>query len=203
CAPTFFFLTGTGAYLALRRRSTSELSRFLLTRGVWLIVLELTVLRCFGYQFNVDYRMTMLVILWALGWSMIALAGFVHLPGGVVAATGVAMIATHNLFDPVRAASLGAYAPIWMILHAPGVVVSTPDHVVFVAYPLIPWIGVTAAGFGLGRVFEWPADRRRAFLLRLGAALALSFTRLRAGDRYGGPVRWTMPGSAGRDVLSV
>src|SRR5262245_12042210 len=146
CAPTFFLLTGTGAYLARRRRPAGELSRFLVTRGAWLIVLELTLLRCFGYQFNVDYRVTMLIILWALGWSMIVLAALVHLPAGVVTAIGIAMIAAHNLFDSVRAASLGAFAPIWTMLHEPGVVASTPSHVVFAAYPLIPWIGVTAAG---------------------------------------------------------
>src|ERR1044071_1661293 len=78
CAPTFFALTGVGAYLARSRRPAAGLSKYLLIRGIWLIVLELTVLRCFGYQFNVDYRVTMLVILWALGWAMIVLAALVH-----------------------------------------------------------------------------------------------------------------------------
>ena len=75
CAPVFFLLTGTGAYLSLRKKSVGELSRFLLTRGLWLIVLEVVVLRCLGYQFNVDYRLTMLIVLWALGWSMIIAVG--------------------------------------------------------------------------------------------------------------------------------
>src|SRR5688500_14031330 len=79
CAPTFFLLTGTGAFLSRRRRSTGDLSRFLLTRGLWLIFLELTVVRFF-WQFNVDYRLTMLTVLWALGWAMIVLAALVHLP---------------------------------------------------------------------------------------------------------------------------
>ena len=202
CAPTFFLLAGTGAYLARRRRSTGELSRFLFTRGVWLIVLELTLLRCFGYQFNVDYRVTMLIILWALGWSMIALAALVHLPVPAIAAIGVTMIAAHNLFDSVRAASFGAFAPVWTMLHAQGVVSATSDHVVFAAYPLIPWIGVTAAGYGLGQVFTWPSDRRRAFLLRLGAALTVAFIALRAANIYGDPVRWTTQASAVRTALS-
>ncbi len=202
CAPTFFLLTGTGAFLALRRRSTGELSRFLFTRGVWLIVLELTLLRCFALQFNVDYRVTMLIILWALGWSMIALAALVHLPLPAIAGIGVTMIATHNLFDSVGAASLGAVAPIWTVLHAPGVVVATPNHIVFVAYPLIPWIGVTAAGYGLGQVFSWPPDRRRAFLLRLGVGLAIAFIALRAVNVYGDPVPWRTQASATRTALS-
>src|SRR5215218_3229415 len=74
CAPVFFLLTGTGARLSLRRQSNSELSRFLLTRGIWLIVAELVLARCFAYQFNVDYQITLLLVLWALGWAMITLS---------------------------------------------------------------------------------------------------------------------------------
>src|SRR6202042_654421 len=68
CAPVFFLLTGTGAYLSLRRKSTAELSRFLFSRGLWLIFLEVVVMRCFAYQFNFDYHVTILIVLWALGW---------------------------------------------------------------------------------------------------------------------------------------
>ena len=89
CAPVFFLLTGTGAYLSRRRKSPGELSRFLLTRGLWLIVLEVVLVRCFAYQFNVDYRVTMLLVLWALGWAMITLSALVHLPVPVVTAFGV------------------------------------------------------------------------------------------------------------------
>jgi len=202
CAPVFFLLTGTGAYLSRRRRSTQELSRFLFTRGLWLIALELTVVRCLGYQFNADYRVTMLIILWALGWSMMTLALLVHLPVPAVTAFGVVLIASHNLLDPVNAASLGAFAPVWSILHAPNVIVTTPGHVVFAAYPLIPWIGVTAAGYGFGRVFGWPADRRRDFLLRCGLGLIVAFVVLRVMNVYGDPLRWTSQQPAVRTVLS-
>ncbi len=154
CAPTFFLLTGTGAYLARQRRTINELSWFLFTRGVWLIVLELTVVRCLGYQFNVDYRFTMLIILWALGWSMITLAALVHLPIAAIAAFAFGMVALHNLLDPAPAAALGSLGPLWSILHGPGFVVASGPHVVFADYPLIPWVGVTAAGFVLGQVFD-------------------------------------------------
>jgi uncharacterized membrane protein len=202
CAPTFFLLVGTGAYLARGRRSTGELSRFLLTRGLWLIVLELTVLRCFGYQFNVDYRVTLLIILWALGWSMVTLAGLVHLPVAAITVFGVATIALHNLLDPVRAASFGAFAPLWSVLHAPTIVVNTPRFTVFAAYPLVPWIGVSAAGYGLGQVFNWDSERRRRFLLRLGIGLTLGFIALRFANVYGDPVRWSAQASATRTLLS-
>lgn len=100
CAPVFFLLTGTGAYLALRRRSRAELSRFLLTRGLWLVFLEIVVLR-FLMTFNFDYRATVLTVLWALGWSMVFLSALVFLPTRVVTAIGIVMIATHNLLDPI------------------------------------------------------------------------------------------------------
>ena len=106
CAPVFFLLTGTGAYLALRRRMKSELSRFLFTRGLWLIFLEIVVLRCFALQFNFDYRLTMLVVIWALGWAMIVLAGLVFLPAAVVIGFGAILILGHNLLDSLQAASL-------------------------------------------------------------------------------------------------
>src|SRR5262245_42883415 len=149
CAPTFFLLTGTGAYLARRRRSAADLSEFLIVRGFWLIVLELTVVRCLGYQFNFDYRVTMLVILWALGWSMVALGLLVRLPAWTITSFGVLLVATHNLFDGIAPASFGRLAPVWSILHVQNFVSQNPDHIVFVAYPLVPWIGVTSAGYGL------------------------------------------------------
>jgi len=202
CAPTFFLLTGTSAYLTLGRRTVPQLSRLLVTRGLWLIALELTVARCFGYQFNVDYRLTLLVVLWALGWSMIGLGALVRLPPSAVAAIGAGMIAFHNLLDPIRPAALGAFAPLWSILHAPGVVLSTPAHTVFVAYPLIPWVGVTAVGFGLGALYAQHGDRRRRILLVVGVTLTTAFLVLRAINVYGDPVRWSTQPSAVFTTLS-
>jgi uncharacterized membrane protein len=190
CAPVFFLLTGTGAYLGLRRRTRGELSRFLLTRGLWLIVLEIVVVR-FVMQFNFDYRVTVLTVLWALGWSMVALSALVYLPTRTVTAIGVVMIATHNLFDPITAASLGPLGPLWSILHAPGIILSGPDHVVFEAYPLVPWIGVAAVGYGLGMIYDWDAERRRALLVRLGIGLAAAFVIVRTMNVYGDPVPWS------------
>jgi uncharacterized membrane protein len=193
----FFLLTGTGAYLSLRRKSRGELSWFLLTRGLWLIVLELVVLRCFVYQFNADYRVTMLIVLWALGWAMIALSALVHLPVAAVTTVGLLMIAGHNLFDSVKSAS-----PFWSILHAPGVVFSNGGHVVFAAYPVIPWIGVTALGYGFGQVYGWESGRRRAFLLRAGLVSSLAFLVIRGLDAYGDPAPWMRQKTALFTVLS-
>jgi len=197
CAPVFFLLTGTGAYLSRRRRSRGNLAGFLFTRGLWLIALDVVVLRCLAYQFNFDYRVTLLLVLWALGWSMIALAALVRLPTPVVTATGIVMIAAHNLLDGARFTS-----PLWIMLHQPGFVLNSPAHVVFAAYPLVPWIGVTAVGYGLGAIYAWSAARRRVLLTRLGIALTVAFLALRAVNSYGDPSRWTHHDTAVYTVLS-
>ena len=197
CAPVFFLLTGTGAYLSLRKKSRRQLSRYLLTRGLWLIFLEAVVMRCFAYQFNFDYRVTLLIVLWALGWAMIALSALVWLPTSVVAAIGIVMVAGHNLFDGVKSTS-----PLWTILHAPGFLLNTPEHVVFVTYPIVPWIGVTAIGYALGQIYGWDAERRRTFLVRLGPALSVAFVALRAINVYGDPSRWSVHSTTLFTVLS-
>ena len=202
CAPVFFLLAGTGAFLALRRKPKAELSRFLLTRGAWLLLLDVFVVRCFGLQFNVDYRVTVLIVLWALGWAMIVLAGLVFLPVRATLGFGVVMVAVHNAFDNVSPAAFGALAPLWSILHVPGLLFATPRVTVVVSYPLIPWVGVTAVGYGLGQVYLWPAERRRAFLLRLGLALCAAFVALRALNLYGDPAPWSPQASAVRTALS-
>jgi len=197
CAPGFFLLTGTGAYLSLGRKSKRELSGFLLTRGLWLIFLEVMVVRCFGWQFNFDYRLILLNVLWALGWAMIVLSGLVYLPTWAVAAFGVAMIATHNLFDSVESSKR-----LWTILHSPGFLLNSPRHTVFVAYALVPWVGVTAVGFALGQIYKWPATRRRTFLLWAGIGLTVGFILLRAINVYGDPLPWSRQKSAAFTVLS-
>jgi uncharacterized membrane protein len=197
CAPVFFLLTGTGAYLSLRKKSKRELSQFLFTRGLWLIFLELVVTRGFGWQFNFDYHVTMLFVLWALGWAMISLSALVYLPDYAVATFGIVMIAGHNLFDSVESSN-----PLWIILHSPGFIVNNPEHVVRVSYPLIPWIGVTAAGYGLGQIYSWPSERRRKFLLPLGVGLTAAFFVLRAINIYGDPLRWETQKSTAFTVLS-
>jgi uncharacterized membrane protein len=202
CAPVFFLLTGTGAYLAGRRRSRGDLARFLLTRGIWLLVLDAVVVRCLAFQFNFDYRVTVLNVLWAIGWSMIALAALIWLRPSIVPAIGGVMIATHNLFDPIQPAAFGSWAPLWTLLHVQGLLLDAPGHLVLSAYPLIPWIGVTAAGYGLGPIFDWPAERRHRLLLRAGLTLTAAFVVLRGLNVYGDPSRWASQPSAMFTVLS-
>jgi len=197
CAPTFFLLTGTGAFLSRARTSPAALSRYLITRGVWLILLELTVIRLVAYQFNLDYQVTMLLVIWALGWSMIALGLLVFLPLPAIGVIGALMITGHNLLDSVRSAN-----PIWVVLHGPGFVSQSPDHTIFVSYPLIPWIGVTALGYVLGVIFAWPAGKRKKLLLTLGVSAIVAFVLLRGINVYGDPSRWKVQVTSVATVLS-
>ena len=201
CAPTFSLPTGVGAYLMLRRRTTRELSWFLLTRGVWLIVLEVTVARFF-WQFNLDYHVTFLTVLWALGWSMIVLSALVHLPANVVAAIAIALIALHNLTDGIAQPTSEGLRLLMTVLHRPGPLFARPGTIVFIGYPLVPWIAIMALGYSLGQVYSWPAERRRAFLLRTGLAMVAVFVALRVANIYGDPRPWSTQKTALFTVLS-
>jgi uncharacterized membrane protein len=202
CAPVFFLLTGTGAYLLSQRREKGKLSRYLVTRGLWLIVLEVVIMRCLAWQFNFDFRVTFLIVLWALGWAMITLALLVRWPPAVAAVFGLTLMLGHNLFDGISAASLGAARPIWQILHQPGLLLPGPEYWVLVAYPLVPWVGVTAVGYALGQVFTWEPERRRTFLWRLGIGLTSAFVLLRWLNSYGDPQPWGVQQSPVFTLLS-
>jgi uncharacterized membrane protein len=201
CAPVFMVLAGVGAYLSLGRgRDLPGLSRFLLTRGLWLVVLELTVAR-FSWSFNFDYGYSSALVLWALGWSMIALAALVWLPRAAIAGVALAMVLGHNLLDAVTPAAWGAWAWLWTMLHAPGTVKIGAAQF-DVVYPLVPWIGAMAGGFVLGPVFAArPADRDRV-LVRMGLAMTAAFALLRLVNGYGDPAPWTPQATAVRTALS-
>jgi uncharacterized membrane protein len=202
CAPVFMFLAGAAAWLSLGRgRTPGELSHYLATRGLWLILLELTVARL-GWQFNLDYGYTGALVFWALGWCMIALAVLTRLPTPVVAALSLGMIVLHHLADGIQPASWGSLAWLWTVLHAPGDLEPLPGVHLFVLYPLVPWIGVMAAGYVFGPVLAWPSERRDRICLRLGLALTAAFVLLRAANGYGDPAPWSSQASAWRTTLS-
>ena len=164
----FLLTAGLGAYLWMRRghHSKGELSRLLVTRGIWLVVLEVTILRVIMFS-QVSYTATpvLLIILWAIGLSMIALAALIYLPMRALAGISIAIIAFHNLLAGIPAESLGRAAWIWDILYQRGVIV-VGGVTIRPAYPVLPWVAVMAGGYCLGTVFEWDADRRRRFLVR-------------------------------------
>lgn len=197
CAPAFILLAGTSAYLVSKKRSRPELSRFLLTRGLWLVLLELTVIN-FAFSFDLSYQGGVdLQVIWAIGCSMIAMAALVYLPVSAVGAIGILMIFGHNALDEIKPQAFGAWVPLWNVLHVQG-----PIPHAFVAYPLVPWIGVMAAGYALGAAYDLPEARRRRLLTELGLAAIAGFLALRALNVYGDPQPWSGQGSALFSVLS-
>ncbi|MDP9205907.1 MAG: heparan-alpha-glucosaminide N-acetyltransferase domain-containing protein [Gemmatimonadota bacterium] len=214
CAPLFVFLAGSGAYLQeMRGKPKRELSRFLITRGLWLIALEFTVLRVIIF-FNFDYAVLIgfLQVIWVIGWSMIALAGLIYLPLRAILTLSIAMIVLHNALDGIHVTSWrgpgspvpGFGASVWKILHEPGVIFpfGYPGPALLVLYPLIPWIGVMAVGYAFGAVYRFDQETRRRFLLRLGAAITLGFIVLRSMNVYGDPAPWSRQSSPVMTALS-
>jgi uncharacterized membrane protein len=188
CAPIFVLLAGIGIGLAMQRRaSTATTSRFLLTRGLWLIVLDL-VITPIGWRFSFSLLPAFALVLWALGLSMIVMAAVIHLPRAAVAVGSLLVIATHNLLDGVRPESWGAAAPVWHVLHVPGF---AAPGVLLIAYPLVPWVAVMALGWALASAYQWDAARRRRFLVAVGIAATALFLVVRALNGYGDPRPWT------------
>jgi uncharacterized membrane protein len=185
------------AWLVSRRLSRSEFTRFLLTRGLWLIVLEFTVITL-AWTFNFRYQLGLILqVIWAIGVSMIVLAALARLPRAWIAALAVVMIAAHNLLDGIEPSVFGAAAPLWAVLH-----VQQPIGIGFVHYPLIPWVGVMALGYALGGLFELEAAQRRALLLTLGGAMIVAFVALRLANVYGDPHPWAPQSTLAFTVLS-
>ena len=203
CAPTFILLAGVSAYLyGARGRSTGEISRFLLTRGFWLMVLEFTIVRL-GWTFDTGLDFFVTQVIWAIGASMVVLAGLVWLPRAAIGAIGVAMIVGHNMFDGITANDFGAHGWIWTFLHEPKLLTLAPGTQLYALYPLIPWAGVMAAGYALGPVFLLDAKIRRRLLLNLGAAITVAFVVLRLSNVYGDPGAWAVQENVLSSVLSV
>src|SRR5262245_50384325 len=192
CAPVFVFLAGTAAYLRGQRHGRADQARFLITRGLWMVVLEFTVVR-FGVFFDYDLAfLGFLQVIWTLGVSMIVLGALVWLPAAALGVLGVATALLHNLLDrctvPNGPPAVGLDS-LWYFLHQQGVVFpfGQGGPMAFIAYPLIPWVGVICAGYAFGAVYRWEAARRRTFLVGLGAAMMVAFVVLRAGNLYGDP----------------
>ena len=191
CAPVFAFTAGIGAFFYEQNgRTKSQLSRFLLTRGLWLVLLEVTVVRFLWIlQIRLQDSLVLLLVFWMLGLCMIFLAGLAHLPVRFLAPLSLFVIATHNLFDGIDPARFGRFALLWDAFHQ---VAGFPFHGAFVVftYPLIPWIFVMAAGYCFGNVLRWEPQRRRRFLISIGIICTFGFVILRALNHYGDPSHW-------------
>lgn len=204
CAPIFVLLAGAGAYLyGVNGRSSGEVARFLFTRGLLLIVLEFTLVHL-GWFFQFEYHFLLAQVIWMIGWSMVILAGLVllRLPLWGMATLGILMIAGHNLLDSISADEFGLLQWIWIILHEPDIIQLAPGRQMLAYYPLVPWMGVIAIGYALGKLFLFTPPIRQKWLLGLGIVTTLAFILLRWNNLYGDPQPWSPQTSALLTCLS-
>jgi uncharacterized membrane protein len=192
CAPIFMFLAGVSAHLYGIKNGRKAVSFFLLTRGIWLILLELFVVSL-GWTFNTHFTVYILQVIWAFGISMIVLSALVYARKGVILAIGLALIAGHNLLDSVHVAGNGAPAFLWAFLHEQRPFVYG-DYLVFMGYPILPWIGLIAVGYYLGGLYAPGKDPalRKKVLLRIGLGAIALFILLRGINGYGDPSHWSI-----------
>jgi uncharacterized membrane protein len=203
CAPTFVFLAGTSAGLMASRKTPAELATFLLTRGLWLIVLEAFVISTSwsfaptGVAGFGGRTYLALQVIWVIGASMVILAGAQFMGRRVCLAIGAAIVLGHNLLDAVWPAAMtsGSTAPLWAALHSRQFY-DVGSFSIFFSYPLLPWVGVMLVGFGAAGIFELPAAERDKLLLRIGFGLVVAFILIRALNVYGDPNAWEVDASS-------
>jgi len=201
CAPVFMFVAGVGTGLGeINGKTKKELSHFLWTRGLWLILLEFTVIR-FGWYFNMDYSNLFLLVIWALGICMIFLALFIYLPKKVVLIGGLILVFGHNLLDPIQPESLGSFGSLWTILHEQSAI-AIGSFNLMVIYPLIPWIGVMALGYVFADFYKMEPAARQKKMIYLGSFLTLLFLVFRGFNIYGDENPWSPQSSFGLTVVS-
>jgi uncharacterized membrane protein len=185
CAPLFFFLAGTGAFFYGMRRTPQALSRFLWTRGLWLIFIEFTMV---GTAWTFVFPWGFFAVIWCLGACMVLMAGIVRMPLRWVAAFSGILIVGHDLLDPVRPRQFGSFAWLWTILHVRSGVVLPLVHIrTFVLFPLVPWVGVMAAGYVFGSIYLLDKERRQKLIAQIGLGLTVLFVLLRLTNVYGNP----------------
>lgn len=205
CAPTFVFLSGTSAFLAGQRRTKKELSRFLLTRGVWLILSDILIIT-FLFTFDPLYHVVVLEVLWAIGFGMIILALLIRLPISVIAATGFIIIFGHNLLDHVPISQNTTGGTLTMVfLSAFGTVFNlTSNRIVAELYAVLPWTGIMLVGYATGQLYDknFDSEKRRKILRISGMVAIVLFIGLRLINHYGDPAPWAVQRNAAHTLLS-
>lgn len=203
CAPTFVMLAGASAYLYGFKRGRKELSTFLFTRGLWLVVLEFTLVR-FGWTFNIFLNSPfMLQVIWAIGCGMMALSILSWLHRYAILGVGLALVCLHNLADGIHFPPQHGLFPLWAILHEPAPLAYGHTHF-FTLYPLLPWLGIMCCGYALGKIYTTGYDvaKRKKTLLWWGLGAVLCFIVARAVNVYGDPMPWETQRSPLYTVLS-
>jgi uncharacterized membrane protein len=187
CAPVFILLTGTSAYLYGAKTNKRDLSKFLFTRGIWLIFLELVV-NNFVWYFDPSYSLIVLQVIWAIGFGMLFLSGIIYLSNKIICLIGLAIICLHNLFDVFVFEGQSLDAIVWYFLHQQAIIEISDQTSLIFGYPIIPWIGLMAIGYVLGSLYtDYQAEERKALLMKYGLYSIGAFLILRLTNFYGEP----------------
>ena len=191
CAPAFVFLSGVSAWLQSQRKSKKELSRFLITRGLWLVLVEITLIT-FGITGDIYFGIFILQTIWSIGISMVILGLVIWLPFSAILVIGLLIVFGHNIIDFAEATRKGNVPVWWNFLHLPTVVPLWGNHVLGIFYPFLPWTGLMMLGYCCGKLFtNTEPERRNKILLGMGIGALLLFIILRFIDIYGDPGHWT------------
>ncbi len=203
CAPVFVFLAGTSVFLYRGNKSRSELFKFLFTRGIWLIFLEL-ILNNLIWTFDITYSIHIFQVIWAIGCSMVCLSFLIYLPKKLILMIGIILIAGHNALDDIILQGQSYKAVLWSALHQQNLIVLNPNHVIIIQYPLIPWIGLMALGYLFGTFYQTGFDVsiRKKWLFSLGLGLLTLFFILRGMNVYGDLVPWSVHNTFTKTFLS-
>jgi uncharacterized membrane protein len=203
CAPVFVFLAGASIFFSGNKKSKSGLSLFLLTRGLWLMLLEVTIIT-FGWMFSMEFKLIFLQVIWAIGLSMVCMSVFVFLPRKIVLLIGLLLVFGHNLLDSFHVEGNMVQGFLWSVLHETGKFRLYETHTIFVGYPLLPWLGLMMTGFAFGQLYlkEVTAQQRKRRLIIMGTSCIALFAALRSGNFYGDAWHWKEQNSAVFTALS-
>jgi uncharacterized membrane protein len=203
CAPVFVFLAGTSAFLYGSRKTKSELFKFLFSRGIWLIFLELVVNNLI-WTFDFSHSILIFQVIWAIGFSMVCLSFLIYLPKKVLLFLGIILIAGHNLLDSIVTEGQSLQSIIWYVLHQEQFLIINPNKLILLKYPVIPWIGIMVLGYLFGTFYQkdYAVTIRKKWLLRLGLGALVIFFVLRGLNIYGDLTPWSVQDTITKTVLS-
>ncbi|WP_233451114.1 DUF1624 domain-containing protein [Hanstruepera ponticola] len=195
CAPVFVFLAGTSAFLyGSKKSSKSTLSKFLFTRGLWLIFIELTIVN-FAWTFDFNLDLHIFQVIWAIGICMVLLAALIYLPKKVLLVLGLIIVFGHNALDGITMQGNDPLAILWYLIHQQNfVILNGGESVLFIAYPILPWLGIMILGYCFGHFYtrDFNVQLRKKWLLILGFASIALFVVLRYINVYGDLVPWSV-----------
>jgi uncharacterized membrane protein len=202
CAPVFVFLAGTSIYLQSLRKTTKELSVYLLTRGIWLIFVEVVIIN-FAFSFDAGFSLVALQTIWSIAISMIILSVVIWLPFRLILVLAALIVLGHNSLDFYESGKQGGFSFLYDLVHHPGFFPLDDKHNLLIMYPFLPWAGLMMAGYCFGKLFQsYEGAKRRMVLTWTGIGIIAFFIILRATNMYGNPESWSQQKNLGYTVLS-